>query len=699
VRAAPIVVRAAVVVAVLAALGGGAAAPVGTASGPGSAAMPPAIGGSASVDPPAAAYPVAVTLTGVTPDLPGPNDTLTLTGQLANTTTRQITGAQLGVAVGGGAPIAGQTQNVAPLSPGQSVPFTLQVPVSALGLGGADDYVLTVAVTAGVSGVLGAARTDLPWLPPGTAGQPLKAAVVWPLTDTPRMEALSLGEPPSAQPVFRDDDLATEFGGQGRLGQLVAAAAGLPVTWTVDPGLLDEAVGMSGGYRVANTPYSGNPQESKAGTGQAAATAWLAALKAVVKGHTVQALPYADPDLASLAHRGTGSAATRSVVTQAVPLAGTATTGALGAAPSGQVAWAYDGALDTSVTGLAGQLGLTTFLASGQGLATGTSQPRVSLPGGATALVGDPATDAVLTRDLTGAGGVVAARQELLGDLLRARLRGPGSAGGVVVLPPRLMSGQAGEALGQALKAAQSAGWAQLVGFDQVSSGAPQSAVGGFGGYPRSLIAGEIPEQALAVVAGVQPDLDTLTRVLSDPAHTTDVVHRATLRAVSTGWRADPGGALPYATGVEAYLDTSIGSVRLLPKVGTVTVTGNSATVPVTVANGLQQPIAGLVLRVTSANPGRLTIDHEDTGVSAPAVANHTEQVRVGAHDNNGPVQVTARLFTVNGGKPWGDPITFQVNVSKVSPEAVLTVLALVLLVLLAGVIKMRRARRKSGAE
>src|SRR5205085_704436 len=169
---------------------------------------------------------------------------------------------------------------------------------------------------------------------------------------------------------------------------LVAAGAGLPVTWTVDPALLDEAGAMASGYRVAKAPGSGDPRESTPGTATQTAAGWLQALQRAVRGRDVAALPYADPDLASLAHHGTRPGPPWPVVAQATGGFRTSALKALGTAARTDVAWPYAGALDTAVTGFAGRLGLKAFLASGQGLDTGTSQPRVSLGGGASALVG-----------------------------------------------------------------------------------------------------------------------------------------------------------------------------------------------------------------------------------------------------------------------------------------------------------------------
>ncbi|MGW7004316.1 DUF6049 family protein [Streptomyces sp. NPDC054933] len=640
-----------------------------------------------------AAYPVGIVLDTLSPAVPKPDAAVTVTGRLVNNTTRQITGAHLGVRVDQEGEIAGHTEDVASLVPGESLPFTLKVPVSALGLSAARDYRFSVALVSGDGTVLGLSRTHLPWYPPNAGGQPLNVAVLWPLTDTPHMEAVSLGTGENAKPVFRDDALAGEFKSGGRLRQVVAAGAGLPVTWVADPGLLDEAKSMASGYQVAKTPDSSNPQDSRKGTGDKLAAAWLTAVKSAVNGQTLSALPYADPDLASIAHNGSGGDALTAQLGPAVRLGGQVTASTLGGSARTDVAWPYGGAADRSIVSLTGKLRLTTVVSSGAGLSTGTSQPRVSLGGATTALVGDPASDAVLQRDLSGEGDVVGARQELLGDLLDAQRRSPDAPGGLVVVPPRQLTGQAAQALSEALRSASAAGWIHLVAPDQVSDKPPPASVGPVSDYPQELRDTELSTQDIKAVDSIQPDLDALAQVLSDPDRTTGAVHRAMLRAVSTGWRANTQGAESYSQGAEAYVDNSITSVHLLPKVGTVTVAGGSASVPVTVANGLQQGLAGLELRIRSSMPSRLTVDNPVIPISAPPAANHTEQIKVEAH-TNGPVQVTARLYTKANGRPWGDPLTFRVTVAKFSLSAVAIIAGGVLLALLAGAYKMRQARR-----
>ena len=221
------------------------------------------------------------------------------------------------------------------------------------------------------------------------------------------------------------------------------------------------------------------------------------------------------------------------------------------------------------------------------------------------------------------------------------------------------------------------------------------------GSYPQGLRAGELSADDLSAVAAIQPDLGTLSRVLSDPVRTADVVHRAMLRAVSTGWRVateggDAADQKSYTGGVRAYVDNSIASVHLLPKHGTVTLAGDAASIPVTVANGLQQPLAGLELQVVSSAANRVTVARPATVVQAPPAANHTEQVKVRAHAN-GPVEITAQLYTTANHRPWGRPVAFRVKVSRLSPLVVGVIASGAFLVLLAGAFQARRVRHRDG--
>ncbi|NED93076.1 hypothetical protein G3I76_75180, partial [Streptomyces sp. SID11233] len=78
----------------------------------------------------------------------------------------------------------------------------------------------------------------------------------------------------------------------------VSLGKSLDVTWVIDPDLVNTVADMANGYRLAakdGKTVAGSKENKDA------ATNWLNGLGKALKGHSVIALPYGDPDLASIA--------------------------------------------------------------------------------------------------------------------------------------------------------------------------------------------------------------------------------------------------------------------------------------------------------------------------------------------------------------------------------------------------------------
>ncbi|MEU5107178.1 DUF6049 family protein [Streptomyces sp. NPDC021354] len=665
------------------------------------------------------------------------DDVLTLGGTVVNDSRRRISGARVAVRVGrealgtrsglavaagrtaltraDGEEIPGRAQRLPSLAPGATHDFRLRVPVPELGPVGAGAYGLTVDVAREDGPVLGLARTFLPGYPDGTAFEPLRTTVLWPVTGTPRMEALTLRTPGRVRPVFRDDALAAEFAEGGRLRQLVETGGRLPVTWVVDPDLVAQARAMVDGYRVARTPGSTDPRHTTEGRGGRAAAGWLAALKGAVRGQDVVALPYADPDLASLARGGRGGDALAGLLRRASRAGKQVVDRELSTDSRADVAWPAGGAVDGGIAGYAERLGLGTVLATGSTVAglrrssgalvtAGATDDRaVALGERLTALTYDSTIASLLARNRQGAPQAAAAgaplrlglRQRLLAESLTAVRELPYAPRALVVVPPRRMSAGAVRALAEAVSEGRDAGWLEPSRLEVAVHDPEPGQLREPTSYPVALRASELPARSLGAVARDLERLRALSKVLSDPGRTTAAAHAAMARAVSMSWRGDPAGARSYRRGVSRYLSASIDSVRLVPKT-TVTVAGQSAIIPVTVDNGLQQDLTGVELRVVSSRPERLDTVDRAVGVRASRAVSRTVRVRVRAHAN-GPVRLTARLYTSSDGRPWGRPITFMAEVRSVPSGAVAFVAGGVGLMVLAAAVRLRRARGRGG--
>ncbi|MFD8571568.1 DUF6049 family protein [Streptomyces sp. NPDC059639] len=595
--------------------------------------------------------------------------------------------------------------------------------------------------------VLGASTAGVPaHAADGDGADTGHAAVVWPVTATPHMTAAALGSGDDARAVFDSDELAGLFADGGRLREVVDAGKGRAVSWVLDPDLVLAAQAMARGYRVADSADSTNPQDSTQGTGQSAARAWLADLKGAVRGRDVWLLPYADPDIASLAHHPSGDTDDLTeVVANLADDAKKNVDSILGTGTRTGLGWPADGALDTRITGVAGTLGLTWMLASGQGIDPAGADP-VTLGDGDDAITALPYDTDVTTAlgrikdEDKDAGASASASQgaspstspstspsaspgksgspspsgtgataspspsasekpdtpdpdtvDRITKLLKANTR-------PVVVPPRDLSGTAANALAAAIDSGTDDGWLEPEGIRTADNDPVTGAAGASSAYPSRLRASELTSNQLAAAAGDLDGLATLSKVLADPKVTTASVHAAMARALSTAWRGlDAADQETFQQRTSAFLSTSVESLRMVPK-STVTVTSGDATIPVTVDNGLQQPVAGLELRVTSSDSERLRINDGTLAVEAAGSASHTNQLSVTARAN-GKAQLTAQLYTTSDGKPWGDPMTFEVDVASVSSGAIAVVAVGVVLIVLAAAVRMRNVRRRRARE
>ncbi|MFE1951757.1 DUF6049 family protein [Streptomyces sp. NPDC059524] len=564
---------------------------------------------------------------------------------------------------------------------------------------------------------------------------PLRAAVVWPVTAPPHLTAASLGAGPTAQAVFDDDALAGLFAEGGRLREVVDAGKGHDVNWVVDPDLVIAAHEMADGYRVAGPDGSSNPQDSVRGTGQGAARAWLAALKDAVDGHDVWLLPYADPDLASLAHHpGPDRDDLTEAVTGLASGARTEVDQLLGISSRAGLGWPADGALDRRITALGTRFGVTRMLTSGQGLDPDEADP-VTLGKGDDALTALP-YDAAVTKALTAikdperpsptaspspsaapsasgspspdASGASPSPSKSASSRSEAEKPDEGAVTDLseqlrtgshhVVVPPRELSGRGARTLAAALDAGGEDGWLELETLRSAGNEAVDGTAGPSAEYPAALRAKQLSARQLAAAAGDLDGLATLSKVLADPRATTESVHAAMARALSTAWRGRPAAEQEaFQERTTDFLTASVASLRLVPKT-TVTLTSGDAQIPVSVDNALQQPVAGLELRVTSSDSERLRVNDPAVAVQAAGSANHTTHIGVTARAN-GKAELTAQLYTRSDGKPWGDPITFEVDVTSVSTGAIVVVAAGVGLIVLAAGFRMWQVRKRRSAQ
>lgn len=680
--------------------------------------------------------PLQVVLDGLTPAVPRPKGQLTVTGHLVNAGNATVKGVSVrlrlsrvkvvsrgdlaalaaGQSVRDGSPIAapGASADVGDLVPGASAPFTLTAALDDLRLGSLGVFPLTVEARGVRAGGqeggylrrLGVTRTFLPWAPDPLEAVPTQLAWVWPLADVPHRRV---------DGVFADDELATSLAPGGRLEGLVQAATGRPVTWLVDPMLLDDARAMSQGYRVAagagaggtgsggtGGTGSGGAAEQKApeeGTGGTAARAFLSDLVAATGTADVVALPFADPDVRALLAAGQTSvlpaAAERGQAT-ATDVLGRPVTTAVAAPPGGFATAGELGALRAAGSS-AVLLDARALPARGDGTATGRATLTVAGAQEPVALWDDTLTR-LASATPSGPGSELLDRQRFLAETEMVTAESPGVQRTVVIAPPHDWQVDPQQAA-RLLALTASAPWLKLVTLSEALAVPPPDADRGplVTGPPADEAstgaAGPLPTDYVDAVGTTVARGQSAASVLRDPAPVRTSYQVQGERMVSASLRTDLARGRALLDQTRAALSARIGAVRILP--ASATLGSSAADIPVTVVNDLDQTVTVKVV-FSSASP-RLSVRAPDPVEVAPG-SKARVLVPVTARAN-GVVDVSARLLTP-AGDPLGEPVAVRVRIAQYGLAGVLvTAGAALLLFLGAGHNIYRRVRRRGRSD
>ncbi|GAA3226983.1 DUF6049 family protein [Streptomyces sp. XM83C] len=668
---------------------------------------------------------VSVAVNSLTPSVLGEGDTLTVSGTVTNKGKRAITDAHVGVRVGpelttrseidsasertgyapglDGAEVGGKyVTEIDKLDPGVAQPFSISVPADELDLGDGGVYQLAVSLSGQTSAqqwqqVLGIQRTFLPWHPEDSKTR-TKTTVLWPLISTVHMTA-ETGPGEQQTPVFLDDDLAKEISPGGRLDEMVTKGRDLDVTWVIDPDLLASVDAMTRSYKVRDDG------EAVPGTHQAVAKRWLAQLQQAVAGKEVVALPFADPDLASLAHNGTSVTGSLSELKAATDVAAVTVKTVLHVTPSTDFAWPVDGAVDPSIVKVATSAGADKVIARSDSLKeTGglSYTPSAARPigGGTTAVVADARLSTAFQGDLTSASAATLAVQKFLAQSLALNLQ-TNKQRSIVVAPQRMPEPAQAQAMAMALTALAGGGWSQTQGLTAAAKAKPDPEatrkVPSGSAYRSALRKQQLPRSAFEQIATTQRKLQDFQQILTDESRVVTPFGRAMNRAMSTSWRGRATEADAFRQDVESHLGTLSGQVGLIPKSDT-KLSGRTATIPVTVQNNLVQGVDHLVLRLTSTNSTRLKIGGDTWQEQRIAVSGgHSQTVKFTTSANvNGQTTVVAQLYTADG-RPYGDRVTFDVKVTEITAAVMLVIGGGVLLLVLAG-FRMYTQRKRAAA-
>ncbi|MFF1909824.1 DUF6049 family protein [Kitasatospora sp. NPDC058218] len=683
-----------------------------------------------------AEYPVVMTIETVNKPVAVPNGTVTITGHVTNAGRSVLKSAHaavrkpwLGKPLTTRSDLAEVSTRTNPigrdgvdldspqyalneLGPGQSQPYTLSVAVSDLQLSTEGVYELAVDAWGSTADnqrdrPLGIARTFLPYDPDSTGAQPSKLTTLWPLVHAPVLAAQTMSDNDQTVSVLRDDSLAAEFAPGGRLYELVETGSALPgLTWVVDPDLLDTAFAMTRPYRVqkpGTEKKAAKEDNTVAGTGSAAAAAWLEKLRSAVAkpGSQVVALPYADPDIASIAHNAAELPGVDAALGKAATAGRLTVEGRLSVDTRSDVAWPYQGYLDQQIAAMAQRTGSSLVLVNGASLPEPDAlkyTPTAVRPigNGQNAVVADEAVSAPFEKDLKTPQEQTLAVQQFLAETFVISRQEPQNPRGLLVMPPRDLTADTAKALATAVQAAQAGKWVDPVKLDVLAQGPadPKANTGvpAATDYPSQARASELPSSALTDTVKIQSDLDILMRVLTLPQRVRGPFSAAMVRSMSTEWRAQPPEGSVYRDGVAGYL-AELTKAVYVPKKNAITFAGDTGVLQVSVRNDLTQPVTNLKLVLSPSQANRLKIRPAEELV-LPASQSVTLRFPAEAQ-NNGQVTVTAQLWTT-GPNPqkYGEAQVFRVEVTSVT-NGVLYVFGGALVLLLLAALRFFRQRKR----
>lgn len=663
--------------------------------------------------------PIAVQLQRITPLIPGDGDTLRISGTAINTTTRELTDVQVRLRISR-APIAnlndeqGANQildstraSVAQsLEPRAQRPFALAVPFSSLPLAGDGVYALGVDLVGrnsngGNETVLGSTETLITWFPKPDRVTPISLVWLWPLIQWPARDVNG---------VLLDSNTPDAISPGGRLDTLLQVGAKYPrlVSWILDPALLQTVADMTNGYEVRKSG------ELFIGSRVTEAQTWLDTLRTTLADARAagvadgplpaRVLPYADVDAVAVTRAGMDADVVRSV-TQAEPIAADI----LGEPTRGVVSWAPFGRLDGIADDVLVAAGTDAFILGGYAYTTAEGQPArgkvdvVTKTGSVPGVLIEPRLMNTLSLPQASADQALEVRQRFLAQtaLLAQQLPKEGQRS-VVAGPRNLMWSGSADTLTDLLRATLRAPWLDGQTLTTLLEAAPTTSDGPSSGlnranYGKKARAAELPANYLARIERINTELAAFTAIVDNPVGISDAYSSAILRAQSATWRTDTNTGDALVRSIGQQLREQINLVRVL-STGTVTLSGDTGKVPVTIANDLDRAITVGVTLVGTPS-ARLSADAVTDISIEPGKKTSVEiQARViGGRE----LPVRVQLLTPEGSN-YGTPATITVvstAYARAASWVVAAAFGAILIFVVIGVIRrITKARASTGS-
>jgi hypothetical protein len=672
---------------------------------------------------------IAISITGMTPQTAMPNDTVTVSGTLANhtgsavsgitvqarTSTTQFTGRaeMTSFARGGSYPYliqdAGTPEVTGRVANGATVHWSVSFAASTFydrfGV-----FPLQVQAVAPRGGYTATAHTFLPYWLGGSAStqpQPLQVAWIWPLVDTPQQGACAK--------TLATSRLAGSVAAGGRLSTLLGAGATWAqddqLTWNIDPALLSDVSVMTRSYATGGSAGSTACSGRTTQKASPAASTWLSKLEATTAGQPAFLTSHANVDVAALSHAGL-DASIRTAYQLGDSVAGRILPRTFGSSGSGtgddavrDTAWPADGLADAEVlTSLASDGGISTLvLSSGQlpsstpGYDNALGRTTSGIGTQVSVLLADSGITSLLGRASATAteAGQFAFTQDFLAQTAMISSEAPNLARSLVIAPPTGWDPSPAEAAAL-LSVTHNAPWLRSVALSALAG---QAATLPSAPLPAKQVSGaELSATYLDHLKQVQASAALFTNLLYQPsAATVESLEAAVATTESSAWRGSgsPGGWLAL-TKLADYLSYSEHLVQIIPG-KKLFLAGTSGETLISVRNGLGLPVQVRVM--ASTPPGsQLVVAPFDSLLTVEARRTNTVRMPVRSA-TIGTSTVQLQLATQNGMPLTWTAQPLSVEVTRFGRSLLIIIGGALGILVLTSVFRLRRKRKASAAQ
>jgi hypothetical protein len=577
---------------------------------------------------------------------------------------------------------------------GDTASWTASFRASEAGFSGFGVYGLAAqAFFLSDSQIVASQGTYLPYWPSSNRPQRMRISWLWPLIDTPRET--------SCAATLTNGSLASSLMPNGRLGVLLATGLSLEsaakLTWITDPALLSEASTMTKPYWTGG---QADCTQTSARSPSGSARQWLDELLNGTSGADMDFTPYANVDVSALSHWGL-----ESDLASAYTL-GQAAAKQIAHRAFGDVAWPADGVADANVLQTLAEQGhvSTVVLDSSQMPLSGSayaSDAITSFTTGVGTKLAVLLADHTISSDLNMAssqspGTQFNAEQDVLAQTAMIAAEAPNLSRSIVVAPPRSWDPSATVA-STLLSDTVTTPWLRPTSLATLA--ASQPAAGETHAQPgdHMVPSDELGGSYMSDIKRTDGSVGLLTSLTPGASVQYTSRTEASVAAVeSSAWRGNQDAGRVLLNRLSAYASDSEDKLRLIvvPKA---TLAGSSGTLPVSVRNGLDEPIE---VRVAARAPAaQLTISGGKL-VTIPPGQVYTARLSLHSH-RVASTQVQLQLVTRDGTPLPGTAVAVSV-VSTLYGRAVLVLivvaLAIVLLTLATRWSRQWLADGKSGA-